>query len=241
AGLAGGDNPRIQRSMLRWMRKAIPAGSYLMTTDAAVTLAAALGNSQGIIVIAGTGSIAFGRDRRGSILRVGGWGSQFDDAGSGYDMGRKAIAAALRAHDGRGKSTRLTQALCRELRLEEIAEIVPKQLNPQNIASLFPIVEQEARAGDPIAHRLCHEAAGDLAELATTIITRLGWKRRAVPVVCSGGVFRSSYLIRRAFARRVHQYAPRARVSLLDREPVEGALLLARESVLLRSPKRPSC
>jgi N-acetylglucosamine kinase-like BadF-type ATPase len=241
AGLAGGDSAAIQRSMLRWMRKAIPARAHLMTTDAAVTLAAALGNSQGIIVIAGTGSIAFGRDRRGGILRVGGWGSQFDDVGSGYDMGRKAIAAALLAHDGRGGATRLTQALCRGLRLEEITEVVPKHLNPKNIAALFPIVEQEARAGDPIARRLCHEAAGDLAKLATTIITRLRWKRRAVPVVCSGGVFRSSNLIQREFARRVHQYAPRAQVSLLNREPVEGALLLARESALIRSPKRPSC
>ena len=240
AGLAGGDSGPVQRAMLGWMRKAIPARAHLMTTDAAVTLAAALGASQGIIVIAGTGSIAFGRDRPGHILRVGGWGSQFDDAGSGYDMGRKAIAAALRAHDGRGETTRLTQGLCRELRLGKITEAVPKQLTPQNIAALFPIVEQEARAGDANARRLCLEAADDLAELATTIITRLRWKRRAVPVVCSGGVFRSSILIRRAFTRRVLQHAPRARVSLLDREPVEGALLMARESLLARHPKRPS-
>jgi N-acetylglucosamine kinase-like BadF-type ATPase len=240
AGLAGGDSAPVQRSMLRWMRKAIPARAHLMTTDAAVTLAAALGNSQGIIVIAGTGSIAFGRDRRGGILRVGGWGSQFDDAGSGYDMGCKAIAAALRAHDGRGKPTSLTQALCRALHLGKITEAVPMQLTPQNIAALFPLVQQEARAGDAIARRLCLEAADNLAELATTIITRLRWKRRAVPVVCSGGVFRSSILIRRAFARRVRHHAPRARVSLLGREPVEGALLLARESLLPRGPKRPS-
>jgi N-acetylglucosamine kinase-like BadF-type ATPase len=229
AGLAGGDSAPVQRSMLRWMRKAIPARAHLMTTDAAVTLAAALGSSQGIIVIAGTGSIAFGRDRHGGILRVGGWGSQFDDAGSGYDMGRKAIAAALRAHDGRGKTTSLTQALCRELGLSKITEAVPMQLTPQNIAALFPLVQQEANAEDAVARRLCREAAGDLAELATTIITRLRWKRRAVPVVCSGGIFRSSPLIRRAFARLVHQHAPRARITLLEREPVEGALLLARQ------------
>lgn len=227
AGLAGGDSAPVQRSMLRWMRKAIPARAHLMTTDAAVTLAAALGQSQGIIVIAGTGSIAFGRDRQGGILRVGGWGSQFDDAGSGYDMGRKAIAAALRAHDGRGKPTSLSQALCRELHLRNIAEAVPMQLSAQNIAALFPLVQQEASSGDAIARRLCQDAAGNLAELATTIISRLRWKRRAIVVVCSGGIFRSSALIRRAFAQRVHEHAPRARITLLEREPVEGALLLA--------------
>lgn len=231
AGLAGGDGAPVQRNMLRWMRKAIPARAHLMTTDAAITLAAALGDSEGAIVIAGTGSIAFGRDRRGRILRVGGWGNQFDDAGSGYDLGRKAIAAALRAHDGRGRRTSLAAALCRKLGLRKITEAVPLQLTPQQIAALFPAVQQEAEAGDPTARRLCHEAADDLAELAITIITRLRWKHRGVPVVCSGGVFRSSDLIRQAFARRVHRVAPRARVSLLERAPVEGALLLARQLV----------
>ncbi|HET9177217.1 MAG TPA: BadF/BadG/BcrA/BcrD ATPase family protein [Terriglobia bacterium] len=239
AGLAGGDGAPVQRSMLRWMRKAIPARAHLMTTDAAITLAAALGESPGIIVIAGTGSIAFGRDRRGRILRVGGWGNQFDDAGSGYDVGRKAIAAALRAHDGRGKRTSLAPAICRKLGLRKITEAVPLQLTPQNIAALFPAVQQEAEAGDATARRLCREAAEDLAELAATIIRRLRWKNRAVPVVCSGGVFRSSDLIRQAFARRIHRVAPRARVSLLEREPVEGALFLARRLLSPRDTNHP--
>ena len=231
AGLAGGDGASVQRRMLRWMREAIPARAHLMTTDAAITLAAALGESPGIIVIAGTGSIAFGRDRRGRILRVGGWGNQFDDAGSGYDVGRKALAAALRAHDGRGKPTSLAPALCRQLGLGKITEAVSLQLTPQSIAALFPVVQQQAQEGDPAARRLCRAAADDLAELAATLITRLRWKHRPVPVVCSGGVFRSSNLIRQAFARRVHQAAPRARISLLECEPVEGALILARQLV----------
>jgi N-acetylglucosamine kinase-like BadF-type ATPase len=231
AGLSGGDNAQIQRSIVRWMRKAIPARAHLVTTDAAVTLAAALGESEGIIVIAGTGSIAFGRNRDGGILRVGGWGNQFDDAGSGYDMGRKAIAAALRAYDGRGKKTSLAPAICRELQISNITEAVPMLLTPQKIAGLFPLVQQEATAGDAIARRLCREAAGDLAELATTIITRLRWKRRAISVVCSGGIFRSSSLIRRAFTRRIHEHAPRAHIALLKREPVEGALILARQLI----------
>jgi N-acetylglucosamine kinase-like BadF-type ATPase len=238
AGLAGGDSVPVQRNMLHWMRKAIPARAHLVTTDAAVTLAAALGTSQGIIVIAGTGSIAFGRDRQGRILRVGGWGSQFDDAGSGYDIGRKAIAAALRAHDGRGKSTSLGRAICRELKIRKVTEAVPMQMTPQNIAGLFPLVQQQASAADGVARQLNREAAGHLAELATTIIRRFGWRRRAVPVVCSGGIFRSSALIRRAFAQRVHKYAPQTSVTLLEREPVEGALLLALQLTRPKNRKR---
>lgn len=235
AGLSGGDSAPVKKSMLRWMRKAIPARAHMMTTDADVTLAAALGESEGIIVIGGTGSIAFGRDRQGTIIRVGGWGNQFDDAGSGYDLGRKAILAGLRAYDGRGKPTSLTQALCHKLSVSRIVEVVPLQLTPQKIAALFPVVQQQATAGDVVARLLCREAAGYLAELATTIISRLHWTRRALPVVCSGGIFRSSTLIRRTFTKRVHAIAPRAKVKLLDREPVEGALLLARQLLRPRS------
>jgi N-acetylglucosamine kinase-like BadF-type ATPase len=236
AGLAGGDSASVQRRMVRWMKKAMPARAQLITTDAAVTLAAGLGDSEGIIVIAGTGSIAFGRDHQGGILRVGGWGSQFDDAGSGYDLGRKAVLAALRAYDGRGKATGLTQALCAELQLSRITEAVPMNLNAQTIASLFRVVQQQASAGDAVARGLCRDAAGHLAELATTILSRLGWRRRPVPVVCSGGIFRSSALIRRSFSQRIHEHAPKAKIALLQREPVEGALILARQ--LLRPPNR---
>ena len=229
AGLAGGDSAVVHRKMLRWLRQSVPARAHLMTTDAAITLAAALGESEGVIVIAGTGSIAFGRDAKGRILRVGGWGSLLDDAGSGYDIGRKAIAAALRAHDGRGKPTRLTEAICREFRLSGINEVVATPLTAQKIAALFPRVQEAARAGDAVARSLCREAAAHLAELAVTTIHHLARKRQPVRVVCSGGVFQSSALIHRAFTRQVHGGAPQARVSLLQREPVEGALLLARQ------------
>ena len=227
AGLAGGDNADIQKKMLNWVRKAIPAHSHLFTTDANVTLAAGLGDSEGIIVIAGTGSIAFARNRRGRILRVGGWGNVFDDTGSGYDIGRKAVAAALSTYDGRGKPTRLTSAICRELGLRRISEVVAQPFTPRDIAALFPLVQRKAQGGDAVAQSLCHEAAGHLAELALTLVSRLEGENHFLPVVCSGGVFRSSPAILGGFAKRVLAAAPYAHISLLHREPVEGALVLA--------------
>lgn len=226
AGLAGGSST-ISRRMLRWLRKEFPARAHTLTTDAAITLAAALGEQEGAVVIAGTGSIAYGRDRHGRILRVGGWGSLFDDAGSGYDIGRKAIASALRAYDGRAKATRLADSLCRELQLGEITEVIDKPLTALQIAALFPVVQQQALAADAVARGLCRGAADDLAELALTMLKQLGRQGQAVRVICSGGIFKSSPFIRRAFVRRVHQSVPRARISLLRREPVMGALLLA--------------
>jgi N-acetylglucosamine kinase-like BadF-type ATPase len=232
AGLAGVDRAQVHGPLLAWLRKAVPAQHHLLTVDAAIALRAALGRAPGIIVIAGTGSIAYGQDERGRILRAGGWGIPFDDLGSGYDLGRKAVAAALEGYDGRDRPTALARRVCRALRLKDITQVVLHSYPQHRIAALFPIVLAAARAGDPVARRLCQEAAHDLSELALALIRRFGWLRRRIPVVCSGGVFRSSQLIRRAFARHLREQARQARVSLLRREPVEGALALAREMAL---------
>jgi N-acetylglucosamine kinase-like BadF-type ATPase len=96
------------------------------------------------------------------------------------------------------------------------------------VAALFPLVLGAAREGDRVARRLCAHAAFELAQMALALGRRLG-RHGIVPVVCFGGVFRSSPTLRRSFARFVHQQMPAARVRLLQREPVEGALAMARE------------
>jgi len=232
AGLAGVDRPSIQRPLSAWLRRAIPARFHLLTTDAAIALEAALGESAGVVVISGTGSIAFGRDERGRVVRSGGWGGVFDDAGSGYDLGRKAVAAALRHFDGRGPRTQLTGRICRALHLRSISEGVSKPLTPKEVAGLFPLVLEAARQGDSIARQLCEEAGAELARLALAALRRLRSQRHAIPVVCAGGVFRSSLRIRRSFARELRRHAPQARIMLLRRSPVEGALALARQLVV---------
>ena len=163
------------------------------------------------------------------MIRAGGWGIPFDDAGSGYDLGRKAVAAALRDFDGRGPRTQLTKRICQALGLRQITEVVAQDLPQRQIAALFPVVMEVARQRDGVARLLCEEAGHDLGDLALALLRRLGWQQRAVPVVCAGGVFRAGAGIRRSFARHVRRSAPRARVVLLRREPVEGALALARE------------
>ena len=138
---------------------------------------------------------------KAKLLRAGGWGIPFDDHGSGYDLGRKAVAAALEAFDGRGPQTVLMDRICQELDLGKIPEIVSRQLEQQQVAALFPLVMEAAREGDLVARHLCDDAARDLANLAVALLQRAGWTRRSTPVVTTGGVFKSSYLIRRAFAR----------------------------------------
>jgi N-acetylglucosamine kinase-like BadF-type ATPase len=239
AGIAGVDRPQVHRPLSRWLRKAVPARFHLLTTDAAIALHAALGDAPGIIVISGTGSIAYGQDARGRLFRAGGWGSQFDDAGSGFDLGRKAIAAALRACDGRGAHTQLAARICRALRLRDIPQIVARELTSQQIAALFPLVIQAAGRRDRVARLLLDDAGRSLAELALALVRRLGWAKREIPVICAGGVFQASGRIRRTFARHLRLAVPQARVRPLRRPPVEGALALAHELITQRrAPRR---
>ncbi len=238
-GLAGTDRAPLHRQLLAWLRRAIPARHHLLTSDAAIALEAAIGDSAGIMVIAGTGSIAYGRNERGEILRSGGWGSVFDDAGSGYDIGRKAISASLRALDGRGPSTRLRQDLCRSLGLRDISEAILKEqkLTPAAIAALLPLVLEASRRRDRVAIQLCEEGARDLADLAIALIERFHWLDLDVPVICAGGVFQSSARVRKTFWRHVHARAPKVHIRLLSRPAVAGAVEMARKLVSPLEPK----
>jgi len=228
AGISGIDRRAAHRTLIKWMRQHIPARRHLLTTDAAIALAAAVRDAPGIIVIAGTGSIAFARDEQGKLMRAGGWGIPFDDGGSGYDVGRKAVAAAIQASDGRGPNTLLQERICRHLRLRIITDVVTAQLEQQEVAALFPLVMEAAREGDLVARHLCDDAGRDLAELAVALLKRAGWTRSMTHVVTSGGVFKSSKLIRDSFIRHLRRFAPQARVEMLEHSPVQGALWLAR-------------
>lgn len=235
-GLAGVDRPPVHRRVLAWLRRAVPARFHLLTSDAAIALRAAIGDSPGVIVISGTGSITFGRNDRNHVLRSGGWGTLYDDAGSGYDLGRKAIVAALRDFDGRGAYTQLARRICQVLKLNDITQVILRALTPQEIAGLFPLVLEAARRQDLVARHLLDDAGRDLADLALALLKRFGWQRRVVPVVCAGGVFRASARVRRSFARHLRRAAPHAKVLLLRHPPVEGALALARDIAQGESP-----
>lgn len=231
AGIAGTDRSALRRHMEAALRRTVRAKHYLVTTDAAIALESALGRKPGVVVISGTGSIGYGRDRQGNTERSGGWGSTFDDAGSGYELGRKAVIAALKDFDGRGPRTRLRLDLCRVLKVRSVTQIISKPLAPHELAALFPCVVEAAQSGDAVAKKLCRDAGADLAELAWALLKRLRLLRGVYPVVCAGGVFNSSRHVRESFRRNLHAVAPHAEVSLLRRQPVEGALDLARRMI----------
>ncbi|HTS37225.1 MAG TPA: BadF/BadG/BcrA/BcrD ATPase family protein [Candidatus Solibacter sp.] len=211
--------------------------------DHQTTLAAAFGEGPGVIVIAGTGSIAYGRDHNGRTARAGGWGFAIGDEGSAHWIGRTTVNAILRAADVSGEdagshdkpSSPLVSALFEAwgvtslLGLARAANAVP----PPDFAALFPAVSASAvsESGDPLAAEVLTAAGRELARLAAAITPRLFPSSiSTIAVATSGGVFRHSAQVREVFYNELRSREPRAAIHPEVVDPVEGALRLARRA-----------
>jgi N-acetylglucosamine kinase-like BadF-type ATPase len=201
--------------------------------DAHVARAGALACRPGVIVIAGTGSVAQGEDPAGRQVRAGGWGYIFGDEGSGFALGLGGVRAALRARDGTGPATVLTErippAIGRSLGGIPL-DFYEGQLDRSQIARLARVVTAAADAGDAVSLSLVEEAAIALAELAGAVIRQLMWPEGPVPVAPVGGVFDAGPTILRPLARALASRAPGAVLVPTRFAPAVGALLLALRS-----------
>ncbi|MGC2186067.1 MAG: BadF/BadG/BcrA/BcrD ATPase family protein, partial [Terriglobales bacterium] len=187
----------------------------------------------GVIVIAGTGSIAYGRNREGQTARAGGWGFAISDEGSGHWIGRTAVAAAIGAWDeDPDQDLRLIEMMMKSWRLQTIEQLVPaaNATPPPDFAALCPAVLSLADSGDRIARDVLTQAGNQLANLAGILLRRLFPGSGAVPVAMSGGVFGSSVLVRQVFYNGLHSGRPDVVINPNVIEPVRGALELARKS-----------
>jgi len=204
--------------------------------DSEIALEAAFGGGPGVIVIAGTGSIAYGRDAAGNSARAGGWGFAVSDEGSGHWIGRRAISGILSARD-QGRKTALTDMVLQAWQLDTIDELVQhaNSTPPPDFPRLLRIVLRAADENDLIARDLLSDAAVKLADLAATVVCRLASHDPAgmtpvamFPIATTGSVFRQSPDVRRVFYETLLNKFPgmAVRQDLVD--PVDGALARAR-------------
>jgi N-acetylglucosamine kinase-like BadF-type ATPase len=206
--------------------------------DMQIALEAAFDTGPGVIVIAGTGSIAYGRDRQGRTVRAGGWGFAIGDEGSAHWIGRAAVSAVLRAADLTGEGSGADQhpsfaaALFKAWGVTSFADLarVANSIPPPDFAVLFPVV---TASSDELATQVLGIAGRELAQVAAVVIRRLFAEDQAasVPVAITGGVFRHAPLVRRVFYHELRTLVPRAELNSQVVEPVEGALRMARRAV----------
>jgi N-acetylglucosamine kinase-like BadF-type ATPase len=239
-GVAGGARPETTEVIRRILSQLI-SGEIDVVGDMVIAMDAASGSGSGVVVIAGTGSIAYGRTAEGQTARAGGWGFAISDEGSGHWIGRVAVTAALRAGD-EGQNGGLLESLMKAwgVNTREQLIVVSNTSPPPDFAGLFPAVLAAVEAGDPRAHDILALAGVELATLGKIVITRLFADAASAPVAISGGVFRNSALVRQVFYNRLRLECPNAVVNLNLVDPVKGALDLARRAALGPKPSSAS-
>ena len=240
AGVAPGDVRRVcigvagaaRREVSDILRKIL---SELLTCemeivgDTVITLQAAFPDSVGVVVIAGTGSIAYGRNHTAQTARAGGWGYAISDEGSGHWIGRSAVTAALHAHD-EGENSSLFRFISKAWGVATLDELVrtANAVPPPDFSNLFAHVLSAADSGDALARTVLTQAGSELAGIAKIVVGRLFPESPSVPVAMSGSVFRNSALVRQVFYNSLRSEYPNAKVTSTVIEPVKGALELAR-------------
>jgi N-acetylglucosamine kinase-like BadF-type ATPase len=176
----------------------VRARHYLITSDAHIALTGATAGEPGIIAIAGTGSIAHGRNTAGKAARAGGWGYAMGDEGGAFDIVRQAVRAILRFNEGWGSATTLGEALLGATGAHDAHDLLHRFYTPEypraRIASFAPLVDEAARQGDHVAREILMSGAQALATYVAAVRRQLFHRGEPSHVSYIGGVFQSELL-----------------------------------------------
>jgi N-acetylglucosamine kinase-like BadF-type ATPase len=237
-GLAGFGRPEDQRLLRDWSDQRGLARCVVTVTDGDLIVAAGTPEGWGVGIIAGTGSIAVGRDRQGRTARAGGWGHLFGDEGSAYAVVLAALRRVARRADGRdsrpSRSDPLTVRLCAALGVDEPMGLVPTLYAPgidrTAIAALAPIVLEAAGEDPTIIAEVLEPAGRELAEAVMAVARSLGWSSGTLPLALAGGFLLASRDVTRSLIDQLERsgYQP---VGNPVPDPVRGALILARQAL----------
>ncbi len=241
-GIAGADHPAHRQEIVDSLEIFFPRGNFTVDNDARIALTGAIGFGAGIVVIAGTGSVAFGRNDAGEEMRAGGWGPIIGDEGSGYFIARTGLSAILRAYDGRGKATLMTDLLRSEHHLEPRdlpRAIYAQTTHADDVARFATLVFDAAEAGDAVAQSILELSAQQLAMCVTAVARRLRIVDDAFPVAYVGGVFKAGETLLAPLRAAINATSERATLQPPRHTPVEGAAQMAIRAAESPRPERP--
>ncbi|MBE0539453.1 MAG: hypothetical protein IH620_07045 [Ignavibacterium sp.] len=208
--------------------KSIVIKKFRIESDARIALEGAFSGSAGSILIAGTGSIMFGKDEAGEIHRVGGFGRFIGDEGSGYRIGRIGLNAAARAFDGRAKYTKIADLLDQEFSISSSEDLITEVYrNNFNIAAAAPLVFEAAESGDKIAQRILEDEANELLLHISAMKEKL--KVQILKVSLIGSLLTTpnyfSYLFNEMVVRKFNDI----QIKEAEHSPEYGAALMAKQ------------
>ncbi len=230
-GVAGAGHERSAQALWSALASRRIADDVSVQPDATIALDDAFGDSSGVLLISGTGSVAFARTPDGRLERCGGWGPNIGDEGSAAWLGRRALSVITAAQDGREPETALGGAVLTALELESLEDLIPwaATATPGIFATLAPVIGQVAATGDLRANALISLCVEELTLHVRTLARRCFTdERAAVPVALSGGLLSKGSLVRKRLEQRMKSAVPGATVRSEEVDAARGAVRRAR-------------
>ena len=226
-GVAGAGDEGERQALWQALASRELAEDVVVHADAMIAVDDAFGEGAGILLISGTGSVAFGRSPAGTFARCGGWGPFFGDEGSGAWIGRRALSVVTAAADGREPETALTGAVLTAAQVDDVRALVPwaAAATPASYAALAPAVVSVAEAGDLRANAILSLATEELMLHIRALARQLFVdERAAIPVALAGGMLRPRSPLRKRLEHRLKSAIPGAQIRSDAVIPARGAV-----------------
>jgi glucosamine kinase len=236
-GISGVGRDVERRSLQSALESEELAETVVVEPDGMIAMFDAFSDGAGILLVAGTGSIAYGRGPNGTVLRCGGWGPNIGDEGSGAWIGRRALAIVGAATDGREPETALVGAILTATEVSEPIDLIPwaAAADVRTVSQLATVVLTTAAAGDARANSLVTLAAEELVVHVRSLALQLfGDERASISVAVSGGLLRKGSLLRKRFEQRLRSAVPGAKLRQEEVVPERGALRAASRRIRLQ-------
>jgi N-acetylglucosamine kinase-like BadF-type ATPase len=241
-GLTGAGRAVDQKRMAKGLQnyaasRRVRLKKLAIESDARIALEGAFKGAPGIILIAGTGSIAFGKDVKGSVHRVGGWGRILGDEGSGFFIGRLGLTAVTRQLDGRSSATKLTEMVAKQFGLKDQIDIITEVYrNNFDIASIAPVVMEAAMKNDEVSRAIIRTASIELSEHVKSLAAKLrssnrGTVKEKISLAFIGGLIANNTILSEAVRNQIELEVSDIHILPPMAPPVYGAVLMALTSL----------
>ncbi|OON98342.1 MAG: hypothetical protein ATN36_00100 [Epulopiscium sp. Nele67-Bin005] len=235
-GVAGAGRDYVKEQIEEIVRSTGYRGPLIVTHDAETALAGGTAGEEGILIMAGTGTICYGRNEEGKIHRVSGWGHIIGDEGSAYGVSVQILNSVMKAHDGRGNPTILTDLVLDYMQLKQVEDIIGEIYRPgvtkQHIAEFAVLIEEACDKNDEVALAIIEDAINEIFECVVAGIDALGFAKKKVKIIISGTMLVTNSYIRKGFEQKLKYNYPLVNICTMIKDASYGAAWLARQNLI---------
>ena len=226
------DANKLKNDFIEYTKaKGFSFNSFNVDSDARIAIEGAFSGGPGSLLIAGTGSVVFGKDRNHKIHRVGGFGRLIGDEGSGNTIGRRGLNQVAKEFDERGDKTLLTKILLRDFGINDSAQLITEVYrNNFDLASFAPKVIEAAQNGDACANRILEEESDELLSHVKSIFKMIG--EETLKLCLMGGTIATENYYSQLFKKKIETYLSNVKIVSAENPPEIGAAFMAKTMII---------